>query len=83
MVSDKVFQIIKNYLSLKNQQKIVLFLVGVTGFEPAAPCSQSRCSSQAELHPGGLFRILSIILDGIESVKYFFGFSLDSYENSG
>ena len=25
--------------------------VGVTGFEPATPCSQSRCSSQAEPHP--------------------------------
>ncbi len=25
--------------------------IGVTGFEPAAPCSQSRCSSQTEPHP--------------------------------
>ncbi|GAT87041.1 hypothetical protein CVCC1112_1700 [Paenarthrobacter nicotinovorans] len=25
--------------------------VGVTGFEPATSCSQSRRSSQAELHP--------------------------------
>lgn len=23
----------------------------MTGFEPAAPCSQGTCSSQAELHP--------------------------------
>ena len=26
-------------------------LVGATGFEPATSCSQSRCSSQAELRP--------------------------------
>ena len=25
-------------------------MVGATGFEPAAPWSQTRCSSQAELH---------------------------------
>ena len=25
--------------------------IGVTGFEPATPCSQSRCSSQTEPHP--------------------------------
>ena len=28
--------------------------IGVTGFEPATPCSQSRCSSQAEPHPDSL-----------------------------
>ena len=26
--------------------------IGVTGFEPATPWSQTRCSSQAEPHPG-------------------------------
>jgi hypothetical protein len=26
-------------------------MVGVTGFEPATPRSQSECSDQAELHP--------------------------------
>ena len=30
--------------------KIVLH-IGVTGFEPATPWSQTRCSSQAEPHP--------------------------------
>ena len=30
-------------------------LIGVTGFEPATPWSQTRCSSQAEPHPAGLF----------------------------
>ena len=29
----------------------MLSLVGVTGFEPATPWSQTRCSSQAEPHP--------------------------------
>ena len=28
--------------------------IGVTGFEPATPWSQTRCSSQAEPHPAGL-----------------------------
>jgi hypothetical protein len=28
-------------------------MVGVAGFEPAAPCSQSRCANQAAPHPGG------------------------------
>ena len=28
--------------------------IGVIGFEPTASCSQSRRSSQAELHPGNL-----------------------------
>ncbi len=28
--------------------------IGVTGFEPATSCSQSRRSSQAELHPDTL-----------------------------
>ena len=33
-------------------------LVGVTGFEPATPCSQSRCSSQTEPHPDSLCCLL-------------------------
>ncbi len=28
-----------------------LWVIGVIGFEPTASCSQSRRSSQAELHP--------------------------------
>jgi hypothetical protein len=27
-------------------------MVGATGFEPATSCSQSKCSSQAELRSG-------------------------------
>ncbi len=29
----------------------VFFVVGVPGFEPGTPCSQSRCASRAALHP--------------------------------
>jgi hypothetical protein len=32
-------------------EKLTRSLVGVTGFEPATLCSQSRCASQAALHP--------------------------------
>ena len=28
-----------------------LFFVGVAGFEPATPCSQSRCANRTALHP--------------------------------
>jgi hypothetical protein len=34
-----------------------LSCVGVTGFEPATSCSQSKRSSQTELHPGWCFFI--------------------------
>jgi hypothetical protein len=36
--------------SFDNREKII----GVIGFEPTASCSQSRRSSQAELHPDKL-----------------------------
>ena len=29
----------------------VLFIVGVAGFEPTTPCSQSRCANRTALHP--------------------------------
>ncbi len=29
--------------------------VGVSGFEPEAPCSQSRCANRTALHPDCLF----------------------------
>ena len=28
-----------------------LFVVGVAGFEPTTPCSQSRCANRTALHP--------------------------------
>ena len=30
-----------------------IFLVGVPGFEPGTPCSQSRCANRTALHPEG------------------------------
>ncbi len=35
----------------KKMPEIRHFFIGVTGFEPATPWSQTRCSSQAEPHP--------------------------------
>ena len=32
-------------------RKIADYLVGVVGFEPTAPCSQSRCANRTALHP--------------------------------
>ena len=29
----------------------LLFIVGVAGFEPTTPCSQSRCANRTALHP--------------------------------
>ena len=34
-----------------NQRHVVLSIVGVRGFEPPTPCSQSRCANRAALHP--------------------------------
>ena len=39
--------------------------IGVTGFEPATPCSQSRCSSQTEPHP-----VVSVCLFDSDNVYY-------------
>lgn len=33
---------------------VILFMVGVIGFEPTTSCSQNRRSSRAELHPDGV-----------------------------
>ena len=42
--------------------------IGVTGFEPATPWSQTRCSSQTEPHPDVLLRrflsVTQVILYG-------------------
>ena len=32
------------------------FLVGVAGFEPTTPCSQSRCANRTALHPVHFFK---------------------------
>ena len=30
------------------------FIVGVAGFEPTTPCSQSRCANRTALHPDNI-----------------------------
>ena len=36
----------------ENQHYVLIFIVvGVVGFEPTTPCSQSRCANRAALHP--------------------------------
>ena len=32
------------------------FNVGVAGFEPTTPCSQSRCANRTALHPDAFFK---------------------------
>ena len=44
-------------------------LVGVPGFEPGTPCSQSRCANRTALHPVYQF------LKDDANVKLFFGFT--------
>jgi hypothetical protein len=38
-------------------------MVGMTGFEPATLCSQSRCASQAALHPDLINDLKAILLE--------------------
>ena len=49
-------------------------LVGMKGFEPPIPCSQSRCDSQTSLHPEILRRLCGAAfifydISGIKSIK--------------
>ena len=39
-----------NYSQIKY---LALYSVGVAGFEPTTPCSQSRCANRTALHPEG------------------------------
>ena len=46
----------------------------MTGFEPATSCSQSRRSSQAELHPGNVSLVVGLDVvnqAGLELVKVY------------
>ena len=36
-----------------------IFFVGVAGFEPTTPCSQSRCANRTALHPENFGVIIS------------------------
>ncbi len=54
------------FLTVHKKQKARTFVltfclsVGVAGFEPATPCSQSRCASRAALYPVGVFQAAKI-----------------------
>lgn len=37
--------------------------VGVKGFEPSTPCSQSRCANRTALRPENLCKVIHIFLD--------------------
>ena len=43
----------------KEEQLSLFFFVGIPGFEPGTPCSQSRCANRTALHPDGLMRFVS------------------------
>ena len=45
-----------NYTEINKKEEtnllnFLFFCVGVPGFEPGTPCSQSRCANRAALHP--------------------------------
>ena len=51
MISDKE-EIKKTLITIHKELIIsVYFFVGVAGFEPTTPCSQSRCANRTALHP--------------------------------
>ena len=35
--------------------EFIFLIVGVAGFEPTTPCSQSRCANRTALHPESFF----------------------------
>ena len=47
-----------NFRFPKNKDKMLIFnllsFVGVKGFEPSTPCSQSRCANRTALRPDWL-----------------------------
>ena len=49
-------------ISNKKKEKEMLessnisFIVGIPGFEPGTPCSQSRCANRTALHPAIIFK---------------------------
>ena len=38
------------------EQSNISFIVGIPGFEPGTPCSQSRCANRTALHPAIIFK---------------------------
>ena len=48
-------------------------MVGMTGFEPATPCSQSTCSSQAELHSVEIvYKLVASVRAGVFRLRLLF-----------
>ncbi len=41
----------KNHCKYMIHNGFYFYSVGVPGFEPGTPCSQSRCANRAALHP--------------------------------
>ena len=42
--------------------EFIFLIVGVAGFEPTTPCSQSRCANRTALHPEKLLTELPFSL---------------------
>ena len=53
----------------KRQQLRCLLLVGATGFEPATPCSRSKCATRLRYAP--MLQNARIIWKGLGLVKVF------------
>ena len=49
-----------------NLLNFLFFCVGVPGFEPGTPCSQSRCANRTALHPESSLKILFAVRTGLE-----------------
>ena len=45
---------------MNNDCQCLYCFVGVAGFEPTTPCSQSRCANRTALHPETLFFFLCL-----------------------
>ena len=65
MLNSAKFQVPKlrfrNKKAIENFSKVLIFngfvcFVGVKGFEPSTPCSQSRCANRTALHPVQIMR---------------------------
>ena len=50
-----LFTLTKKHLQIL-LRKCLIISVGVVGFEPTAPCSQSRCANRAALHPESILK---------------------------
>ena len=59
-------------LNLIFEERRLPRLVGVPGFEPGTPCSQSRCANRTALHPEDMFKsnfpknVVFLVLSGYQ-----------------